>query len=105
MHPVACTLSKLLEEPPLATTLQGVHFISDIFLPLHVSALAGHLQVDTHNYARKLLHSQRIRCFVLLGLVYCICFVNTAVVYLICVCELSKLGQITSLLNVKTLKC
>jgi hypothetical protein len=58
-----------------------------------------------HNYFRMLLHPQRIRCFVLLGSIYCICLTNTVVVYFICVCELSKLGQITSLLNVKTLKC
>jgi hypothetical protein len=58
-----------------------------------------------HNYFRKLLHSQWIHYFVLIGLTYCICLANTAVVYLICVCELSKLGQITSLFNVKTLKC
>jgi hypothetical protein len=58
-----------------------------------------------HNYSRKVPHSQRIRCFVLLGLAYCTCLANTAVVFLICVCELSKRGQITSLLNVKTLKC
>jgi hypothetical protein len=32
-----------LEEPSLATTLQGVYFI---FSPLHVSALVGHLQAE-----------------------------------------------------------
>jgi hypothetical protein len=57
----------------------------------------------THNYFSKLLYPQRIHCFVLLGPIYCIRLVNTDVVYLICVCELSKLGQITSLLNVKIL--
>jgi hypothetical protein len=40
--------------------------------------------------------------FVLLDLTYCIWLSNIAVVYLICFCELSKLGQVTSLLNVKT---
>jgi hypothetical protein len=44
LHPVARTLSRLLEEPSLATTLQGVYFIFYIFLQLHVSALVGHLQ-------------------------------------------------------------
>jgi hypothetical protein len=46
LHPVARTLSRLLEEPSLATTLQGVYFIFFIFLPLHVPALVGHLQVE-----------------------------------------------------------
>jgi hypothetical protein len=45
-HPVALTLSRLLEEPSLATTLQGVYFIFYIFLPLHGSALVGHLHVE-----------------------------------------------------------
>jgi hypothetical protein len=58
-----------------------------------------------HNYFRKLLHPQRICYFVLLCPIYCICLANTAAIYLICVCELSKLRQITSLLNVRTLKC
>jgi hypothetical protein len=44
--PVAPTLSSLLEEPSLSSTLQGVYFIFYIFLPLHVSALAGHLQAE-----------------------------------------------------------
>jgi hypothetical protein len=58
-----------------------------------------------HSYYRKLPHSQRI-CFLLLGPSYCICLANTAVVFFnMCVYELSKLGQIISLLNVKTLKC
>jgi hypothetical protein len=39
------SLSKFLEEPSLTTT-QGVHFTFYIFLPLHVSALAGHLQAE-----------------------------------------------------------
>jgi hypothetical protein len=55
-----------------------------------------------HKYFTEVLHSQWIRCFVLLGPTYCICLANTGVVFLICVCELSKLGQITSLLNVKS---
>jgi hypothetical protein len=46
LHPVARTSSRLLEEPSLATNLQGVYFIFYIFLPLHVSALAGHLQAE-----------------------------------------------------------
>jgi hypothetical protein len=45
LHPVAPTLSRLLEDPPLATTLQGVYFIFYIFSP-HVSVLVGHLQVE-----------------------------------------------------------
>jgi hypothetical protein len=46
LHPVARTLSRLLEEASLATTLQGVYFTFYIFLPLHVSALDGHLQAE-----------------------------------------------------------
>jgi hypothetical protein len=43
-------LSRLLEEPSLATSLKGVYFIY-ILLPLHVSALVGHLQAEyTLNY-------------------------------------------------------
>jgi hypothetical protein len=38
-------LSRLLEEPSLATTLQGVYFIY-ILLLLHGSALVGHLQAE-----------------------------------------------------------
>jgi hypothetical protein len=41
LHPVACTLSRLLEEPSLATTV-----IYTYILPLHVSAFTGHLQVE-----------------------------------------------------------
>jgi hypothetical protein len=37
---------RLLEEPSHAATLQGVYFIFYIFLPLHVSALGGHLQAE-----------------------------------------------------------
>jgi hypothetical protein len=37
---------RLLEEPSLATALQGVYFVFYIFLPLHALALAGHLQVE-----------------------------------------------------------
>jgi hypothetical protein len=38
-------LSRLLEEPSLATTLKDVYFIY-ILLPLHISALIGHLQAE-----------------------------------------------------------
>jgi hypothetical protein len=38
--------SRLLEELSLAATFQGVYFIFDIFLQLHVSALDGHLQAE-----------------------------------------------------------
>jgi hypothetical protein len=55
------------------------------------------------NYFRKLLHLQRIRSFELLGPIF-MCLANSAVVCLMCVYELSKRGQITSLLNVKNLK-
>jgi hypothetical protein len=99
---VARILSRLLQEPSLATTLQGVYFVffaATCFRPCWPSS-AG-----IHNYFRKLLHPQRISCFVLLGPIYCMCLANTGVVYFICVCELSKLGQITSLLDAKTLKC
>jgi hypothetical protein len=86
----------LLEELSLATTFQGVYFIffAAIFFGPCWPSSSG-----IHNYFRKLLHSQRIRCFVLLGPIYCMCLANTAVVYLIFVCELSKLGQISSLLT------
>jgi hypothetical protein len=40
-----CILSRLLEEPSLTTTLKDVYFIY-ILLPLHVSALVGHLQAE-----------------------------------------------------------
>jgi hypothetical protein len=56
-----------------------------------------------HSYFRKLLYLHRICCFVLLGPIF-ICLANSAVVHLMCICELSKRGQITSLLNVKNLK-
>jgi hypothetical protein len=46
LHPVVLTLSRLSEELFLATTLQGVYFIYFIYLPLHVSILAGHLQAE-----------------------------------------------------------
>jgi hypothetical protein len=36
---------KVIRRLSLATALQGAYFIFYIFLPLHVSALAGHLQV------------------------------------------------------------
>jgi hypothetical protein len=77
LHPVARTLSRLLEEPSLATTLEGVCFIFYIFSPLHVSALAGHLQAEytiilgsylTHNgsvvlcYRSRLLFGRHCRC-------------------------------------------
>jgi hypothetical protein len=55
-------------------------------LPLHVSALVGHLQAE---YT------------IILG---SYCNYNGSVVYLICVRELFKFAQITSMLNVKTLK-
>jgi hypothetical protein len=43
LHPVARTLSRLLEEPSFETFLNCFFiFIS----PLHVSALAGHLQAE-----------------------------------------------------------
>jgi hypothetical protein len=53
-------MARLLEKPRLTTTLQGVYFIFYIFLPLHVPALADHLQAEytiilgsyfTHNRA------------------------------------------------------
>jgi hypothetical protein len=54
-------------------------------LSLHVSALAGHLQVEY---------------IIILGSYF---NYNGSVVYLICVRELFKFTQITSILNVKTL--
>jgi hypothetical protein len=46
LHPVARTLSRLPEEPSIATTLQGVYFTILYILPLHVSALSGYLQAE-----------------------------------------------------------
>jgi hypothetical protein len=62
---------RLLEEPALATTLQGVYsyFIFYIFLPRHVSAIAGHLQAEytiilgsylTHNGSVVLCYRSRL---------------------------------------------
>jgi hypothetical protein len=96
-------ISRFLDEPSLATALQGVYFIFYIFAATWFGPCWPSYG-EIHNYFRKLLHSQRIRCFVLLNLTYCICLANIVFVFLICVCELSKLGQITSLLIVKTLK-
>jgi hypothetical protein len=98
LRPVACTLSRSLEDPSLTTTLQGVYFIFYLFLPLHVSALVGPLQAE-YNYFKKLLRLQRIRCFVLLGPIF-ICSLNSAVVCLMWVSELSRRGQIASLLSI-----
>jgi hypothetical protein len=36
LHPVARTLSRLLEEPSLATTIQGVYFIFYIFAEKYI---------------------------------------------------------------------
>jgi hypothetical protein len=65
LHPVARTLSRLLEEPSLATTLQGVYFIFYIFRRYMFRLLLA-IFSEMRNYFRKLLHSQRIRCFVYL---------------------------------------
>jgi hypothetical protein len=46
LRPVARTLSRSVEEPPLATTMRGVYLIFYILLPLRVSALGGHLQAE-----------------------------------------------------------
>jgi hypothetical protein len=51
LHPVD-QLSRLLEEPTLATTFKGVYFIY-ILLPLHVLALVGHLQAEYTTAALK----------------------------------------------------
>jgi hypothetical protein len=58
LHPVARTLSRLLEEPFLATTL---FYIS----PLHVSALAGRLQAEYTIIFGKLPHYNGSVVFVL----------------------------------------
>jgi hypothetical protein len=42
LHPVASTLSKLLEEPSVATAFQGVYFI---FVFYTCFSLVGHIQV------------------------------------------------------------
>jgi hypothetical protein len=51
----------LLEEPSLATTLQGVYF-TFYNLPLHVSALAGHLQAE-HTIILGSYFTLNSRCF------------------------------------------
>jgi hypothetical protein len=90
-------LSRLLEETSLATTLQDVYLIFYIFSPLHVSALVDHLG----SYS---LTTDQLFCVI--GFAYCLA--NTGVVFsnmcFLCVCKLSKLGQITSLLNIKNFK-
>jgi hypothetical protein len=106
LHPVARILSRLLEEPSLARTFQDVYFILYIFCRYMFRPLLAIFRRNTQpDYFTELLHPQLIRSFVLLGYIYSTCLPNTAVVHFICVCELLKLGQITSLLNVKTLKC
>jgi hypothetical protein len=73
-------MERLLEEPSLATTLKGVYFIY-MLLPLHVSALTGHLQ-EEYTIISGSYFLQRIRCFVLLGPIFiclakfCRCLVN-----------------------------
>jgi hypothetical protein len=63
LHPVARTLSRLLEEPSLATTLSSCLFI--FISPLHVFALAGHLQAEYTMIFGKLLHYNGSVVFVL----------------------------------------
>jgi hypothetical protein len=65
LHPVARTLSRLLEEPSLATTLQSVYFI---FFPATCFGPCWPSSGWIHNYFRKLLHPQHSCCFVLQGL-------------------------------------
>jgi hypothetical protein len=43
---LALLIARLLAEPSLATTFQGLYFVFYI-LPLHVKALVGHHQADT----------------------------------------------------------
>jgi hypothetical protein len=64
LHPVAHTLSRLLEEPSLATILQGVYFIFYVFAATCFGPRwpsSGGIQ----NYFREVASLQRIRCFVL----------------------------------------
>jgi hypothetical protein len=70
----------LLEEPSFATTLQGVYFIFYIFLPLHISALAGHLQAE-FTIILELTSLTTDPLFSVIGLVYCVCSANSAVVF------------------------
>jgi hypothetical protein len=72
------------------------------FLPLHVSALVGHLQAEFTIILLSYLIQDPLFCVI--GLAYCVFWQILPLSFLIWVCELSKLGQITSLLNVKTLK-
>jgi hypothetical protein len=78
---------RLWEEPPCRNKFLRCLFfiILNIFLPLHVSGLIGHLQVEYTIILRSYLNY------------------NGSVVYLIRVCELFKFEQITSTLSVKTL--
>jgi hypothetical protein len=75
--------SRLLEEPPLANNFSRCLFY--IFL-LHVSGLVGHLQAEYTIILGSYMHYK--------GSVIC----------LICISELYKFAQITSIINVKTLK-
>jgi hypothetical protein len=73
--PVACIISRLLEEPSFATTFQGVYFI--FYFLYFAAACFGPCRPSSggiHNYFMKLLHPQWIRCFVLLGFIYFINF-------------------------------
>jgi hypothetical protein len=77
LHPAARILSRSLEEPSIATTLQGVYFILYIISPLHVSALAGHLQAEYPTILGSYLTTDPLFC--VMGLSYCLA--NTAVVF------------------------
>jgi hypothetical protein len=59
LHPVALTLSRLLDEQSLATTLQGVYFIFYIFAATFFGP-CWPSSGGIHNYSNKLPHSQRI---------------------------------------------
>jgi hypothetical protein len=70
LHPVARKLSRLLEELSLATTFLRCLFI--FISQVHVSALAGHLQVEYTIIFGKLPHYNGSVAFVLY--LFCIWF-------------------------------
>jgi hypothetical protein len=96
LHPVVHTLSRLSEEPALATTLQGVYFIC-----LYVSALVGHPQVEyTTISGRYFTHTgSAVLCHYVLF--YCICPANTLIDYLMICNNLDFIAQLPFFKNIK----
>jgi hypothetical protein len=87
LHPVARTLSRLLVEP------------------LHISALAGHLQEEYTIFSGSYVthYGSGVLCY---RSYFVYVLANTAVVYLICDCEVSRFGSnhLVVKLNLKMLR-